>query len=134
MRFALCSAAVVAAFLTGCNQSPEGGGPGTNDKFTVTAPTLTTNIKQGDKQSIKISVDRGKDFKQGVKFEAKPTDKVKADFAKSNLAASETGDAMMTVTVDKDAPLGEHIIKVTATPDNGAATSVDVKVNVEKNP
>ena len=42
-------------FLVGCNKSPEGGAPGTSDTFKVVGPTMTTDIKQDNKESVKIS-------------------------------------------------------------------------------
>ena len=51
------------------------------------------------------------------------------------IKSSDPEDFTLTVSVDKDAPLGDQVIKVTGTPEGGgAATTVDVKVNVEKNP
>ena len=70
--------AVTLALAVGCeNKSPKGG-PGANppkasaDTFTVHAPGTAMGLKQGDKQEAKLSVDRGKDFKEDVtlKFEA----------------------------------------------------------------
>ena len=37
----------------------------------------------------------------------------------------------LTVEAAKDAPVGDHEIVVTATPESGAATTVKVKVKVE---
>jgi uncharacterized membrane protein len=127
--------AVVAAALglggIGCNQSPQGGAVGTSNTFRVTAPTMATTIKQGDKQTITLSVDRNSDFKQSVKLSAEAPKGLKADLSKTTVAAGDPKDVSMQVSVDKDAAVGDHHIKVTATPDTGAATTVDVKITVE---
>jgi hypothetical protein len=123
---------VVAA--VGCNRSPEGGTPGTSSSFSIGAPTGSTTIKQDNKQSVTLTLHRGSDFKKAVKLTATQPDKVKAEFSKDTIAASDPEDVTLTISVGKDAPLGDQTIHVTATPDGGAATSVDVKIKVEKNP
>ena len=40
---------------------------GDADNFTLTLPTGTTSIKQGEKKEVTISIDRGKEFKEDVK-------------------------------------------------------------------
>lgn len=134
MRIALSLAAAAGLMLVGCNKSPEGGATGTSSSFKISAPMMTTNIKQDNKESVKVSLDRGKDFKQTVKLKADAPTGIKAELSKDSVAASEPADVSLTLTVAKDAPLGEHVVKVTGTPESGAATSVDVKVKVEKNP
>lgn len=134
MRLYLSFSAIAALALVGCNHSPEGGSPGTPSHFTIEAPTLSTTIKQDNKESIKLTLKRGSDFKQSVKLAATGGDKVKVDFSKESVAPSDPSDVMMNVTVAKDAPLGDQVIHVTGTPDGGTATSVDVKIKIEKNP
>jgi len=120
-------------FLIGCNKSPEGAAPGTSGSFTISGPTPTT-IKQDNKETLKLSLDRKSDFKQDVKLSVTPPEHLKAELNKDTIKASEPADFTLTVTVAKDAALGDHVIKVTATPTSGTATSLDVKVKVEKNP
>jgi uncharacterized membrane protein len=134
MRKYLSLTAIAALMFVGCNNSPEGGTPGTSSSFTMSAPTMSTTIKQDNKESVKLTLNRGADFKKSVKLTVNAPDKVKADFNKDTVAPSDSGDVMLNITAAKDAPLGDQIIKVTATPDGGTATSVDVKIKVEKNP
>jgi len=135
MRYGLSLAALAAALVVGCNKSPEGGDTATGDKFTISAPDLRTTIKQGDRESVTIKLDRSKEFKQNVKLAAKSAnEKVKATFAKDTIAPSDPAEASLAIEVAKDAPEGDHTINVTATPDNGKAVSVDVKIKVAKNP
>lgn len=156
MRFALSMAALSAILFTGCNnKTPPGGGSGSgsgstppggtgspvagpgqptgsaSDTFEVKMPsnTVPTTIKQGNSETVKLTVSRGKDFKQGVKIKLDTPDKIKADY-KGTVAASDPEEVQVKLEVAKDAPIGEHTVKVTATPDKGAATSGEFKVKV----
>ncbi|WP_439624324.1 hypothetical protein [Gemmata sp.] len=132
MRYALSTAALAAVLLAGCNKSPEGGTPGTSSSFKIAGPTTSTTIKQDNAESVKLSLDRGKDFKQNVKLGVtSSSDKVKGELNKADFKPGDPADAVLKVSVAKDAPLGEHVLKVTGTPEGGTATSVDVKVKVE---
>jgi uncharacterized membrane protein len=135
MRTWLSLAALSAVFVAGCNKSPEGGTPGTSSSFKLSGPTMTTNIKQNNKETVKLSIDRKDGFKKDVKLTVAPTKGLKAELNKDMVKASDPADFTLTVSADKDAPLGDQVIKVTGTPEGGgAATTVDVKVDVEKNP
>jgi len=134
MRKYLSLTAIAALMFAGCNNSPEGGTPGTSSSFTMSAPTISTTIKQDNKESVKLTLNRGADFKKSVKLRVTAPDKVRAELSKDTIAPSDPGEVTLTVTVAKDAPLGDEMIKVTGTPEGGTATSVDVKIKVEKNP
>lgn len=114
----------------GCNKSPPGGEPGST--FKVKGPDLATTLKQGESKVIDLSVDRDSNFKQAVKLDAgKSGEGLHTELSKSNVPNTEK-DVKLTVKADKDAPLGDHVITITATPENGTATQVGVKVRVEK--
>jgi uncharacterized membrane protein len=137
------AAAVVAGFLAaGCGTSPTGGGTsgtksdGTavnkNDTFTVKGPATATTIRQGEKQNIDLSLDRGKDFKESVSLSAdNPPKGITVTMDKKTVNASDPEKVVMTVEAAKDAPIGEHLIKVMAKPGTGKETSLDVKVKVD---
>lgn len=132
MRNFLCLATLATVWFAGCNHSPEGGTPGTNSTFSISAPTLTTTIKQGDTQTVKLTLNRGSDFKQNVALTATAPEKIKATLNKTTVAPSDPGnDVELTIAVAKDAPLGDQVIKVTSTPQGGNAVAVDVKIKVE---
>ena len=139
MRYGLSLAALSLALVVGCNESPKGSGtgtgPGEGGTFRIDPPNLPTTIKQGDRESITIKLNRDKDFKQNLKLTAKPnSDKVKATFAKDTIAGSDPAEVALAIEVAKDAPEGDHTISVTATPDKGTAVSKDVTIKVAKNP
>ncbi|QVL34576.1 hypothetical protein KIH39_11910 [Telmatocola sphagniphila] len=123
-----------------CNESQKGGvvnsnreGTGTRETFTIKAPSGTTSIKQGDKQTVKISLDRASNFKQSVKLEATAPKGIKVEPSSITIQASDGAETSVAIEVDRDAALGEQIVKITGTPASGAATSVDVKIKVEEN-
>ncbi|HUR52652.1 MAG TPA: hypothetical protein VMZ71_00845 [Gemmataceae bacterium] len=129
---AATAAALFALTSVACNKSPEGGSPGTKDSFTVTGPTMSTTIKQGNKETVTITLNRGSDFKKKVALDAKAPDKVKVTMDKNNVMASDDKDVKLTIDVDKEAPVGDHVVEVTATPESGATTKLPVKITVAK--
>jgi uncharacterized membrane protein len=133
MRTLLSLAALAALTITGCQQSSEGGTPGTKANFKIEGPVTGETIKQGEQDTIDLSINRGSDFKKDVKLAADAPAKIKAELNKTMVKASEDTKFNMTVTVDKDAPIGDHVIKVTGTPEGGGSpTSLDVKIKVDK--
>jgi len=126
--------AAMIGFLTGCNQSPEGGTPNTSSTFKLDLPATTKDIKQGNSESYDGSLSRGSDFKKDVKLTVTKPEKVDVKLNKDTLKASEDGKFNITITPAKDAPLGEHTIKVTGTPEGGGtATTGEFKVKVIEN-
>lgn len=145
------AAAVTAGFLAiGCgNTSNTGGGASKNtggggtstpagdpnkkmdDTFTIKGPLMAPTIKQGETQKIELSLGRGKDFKEPVKLAADAPKGLTAKFDKDSIAAGDPEKTNLSVEVAKDAPVGDHVIKVTGTPGAGSATSLDVKVKVD---
>jgi uncharacterized membrane protein len=133
MRTLLSLAAMAALTITGCQQSSEGGTPGTKANFKIEGPVTGETIKQGEQDTIDLSINRGSDFKKDVKLTVDKPEKIKVDLSKSMVKASEDEKFTMTVSVDKDAPIGDHVIKVTGTPEGGGSpTHLDVKIKVDK--
>ncbi len=126
------SAILTAACGIGCNKSSEGGVAGSNNSFKVSAPTMAVSIKQGDKQTVSLTLDRGSDFKQTVKLDAQAPKGLSVSFDKSTVKAGDAKEVAMSISADKEAAIGEHVIKVTAKPETGNETNVDVKVTVAK--
>ena len=129
--FILAVSAILAlAGGVACNKSSEGGMSGTNNSFKISAPTLPVMLKQGDKQTVTLTLDRGSGFQQTVKLDAQPPKGLKVEFDKSTIKASDAKEVSMSITADKDTALGDHVIKVTAKPDTGAETTLDVNVKI----
>jgi uncharacterized membrane protein len=133
MRFALSIAALGAVLLVGCNKSPEGGQPGTNNSFTFSLPTIPPTVKQGQKETVHITLNPDSGFNQTVKLKVDVPDNsnIKAQLNKDTIAPSDPKEVSLTLEVGKDVPTGDHAIKVTATPDKGTATTKEFKVKVE---
>jgi uncharacterized membrane protein len=89
-------------------------------------------LKQTERQVVKLSLDRGSEFKRTVKLDAVVPKGLKAEFGSKTVAPSDLADVTLTVEAEKDAAIGDHKIHVTATPDTGAPSAIDVTVKVEK--
>lgn len=141
-QISLITAAVAVCLgLTGCPTSQtggtskpaQGGQPAKDETFTLDKMLTSVSVKQGGAEDVTIKMNRGKDFQQNVKLSVdKAPDKVKVEFTSPTIKATDEAKAVMRVTADKEAAVGEHVLNVTATPDNGAATSIEVKVKVTK--
>jgi uncharacterized membrane protein len=126
------------AALVGCNTSPPGGSHGSgsagathrSETFTIHAPLLTTDLNQGETKDVKVTLDRGKDFKDDVSLKFDAPKELKVEPAEHTVKAGDPADVTVKISADKDASVGEHMIKVTGTPKSGTATSVDFKVKV----
>lgn len=122
---------MAAVALVGCNKSEEGGRTGT-DTFNVAGPAIGTDIKQGELQTVQISVKRNAGFKQDVKlaFKAPTGSGLDVDPGSITVKAGDKGDVQVKITAAKDAPLGAQTILVEGTPDKGDPAKTEFKVTV----
>lgn len=135
-RITVLGTALALAVLVGCNTSERGGKtsdqtPG-KETFTVKAPTTSTTIKQGDKKTVELTLNRGKDFKQDVALKADADTGITVDLDPKTVHASDKATVNATVTAAKDAAVGDHKVTVVATPEKGNATEVTFTVKVDK--
>ena len=119
-----------ALALTGCSKKSEQGGVAGNDTFRIVVPAMATDIKQGDLQTIRVTLERGEGFKKWVKLEVKAPDGLQVDPKETTVQASDKGDVQLKVTVAKDAPIGEHKILVKGTPEKGGPAETEFKITV----
>jgi len=91
---------------------------------------MSTDVKQGEVQTVRVSVERGEGFKQAVKLEVKAPTGLQVDPASTTVNPGDKGDVQLKITAAKDAPLGEQKIMVKGTPDKGEATEIEFKVVV----
>jgi hypothetical protein len=151
----LCVAGLVAC--AGCNSSPTGGrtastGSTTNRTGAMTGETTTqtttsgkkesfklkgpsslpeTRVEQGTSKTFSVSISRDSNFKDDVTLKADTDDpKVHVTLEPSVFKGSEKKDVEATAKVDDDAKLGEHTIRITGTPQAGAPTTLEVKIDV----
>ena len=142
-----CAVLIASALMvfSGCNQS-EPGGPGAkradnknpvtgapkNETFRVSAPTMETTVNQGEEKEVEISVDRSKDFKQDVILTFKGDKGVTVTPSSATVKASDKDTKVkVKVVAEKDAPVGEAVMYVTAKPEIGDSTSAEFKINVK---
>ena len=121
---------IAAAALTGCTKSSEEGGRAGNDTFKLGVPAMATAIKQGELQTVRLTLERGAGFKQKVKLEVKAPTGIQVGPSSATVEPSDKGDVQLKVTVAKDAPIGEHKIQVKGKPDKGEPTETEFKVTV----
>jgi uncharacterized membrane protein len=114
------------------SDSPKGGSTLKGEGFKIAVPTFDTKIKQGEVQSVIISLERGDSFKQDVTLEIKLSkgEGLTFDPAKVIVKASDKPDVQLTITAPKDAAIGEYKVSVTGTPTTGESTSVEFNVKV----
>jgi uncharacterized membrane protein len=129
MTKALVIGLIAMVALVGCKKSEEGGRAGT-DTFRLSVPVLSTTVNQGEVQTVRVSVDRGAGFKQGVKLEVKAPMGLQVDPESTMVKPGDKGDVQLTITAAKDAPLGDQTIRVHGTPDKGEAVEIEFKVTV----
>jgi uncharacterized membrane protein len=98
--------------------------------FKIVTPPLGVKIKQGETESISVSVNRGEFFKRDVTLEIKASKGISVDPTQVTVRASEKPDVNLRITAAKDAALGEYKIFVKGTPASGEATSTEITVKV----
>jgi uncharacterized membrane protein len=114
------------------SDSPKGGRTLKGEGFKIAVPTFDTKIKQGEVQRVTLSLERGESFKQDVTLKIKLSkgEGITFDPAKILVKASDGPDVQLTITVPKDAALGEYTVSVTGTPKTGEPTSTEFNVRV----
>jgi uncharacterized membrane protein len=122
-------ALMATAALVGCKMSEEGGRAGSGT-FRLTVPALTTDVRQGEVQTVRVSVERGEGFTQEVKLEVKAPTGLQVDPESTMVKAGDRAATQLKITAAKDAPLGNQKIMVKGTPGTGEATSTEFTVKV----
>ena len=125
-------ALVALALFAGCNKKSEVGGGAGTDTFKLVVPTTSTDVKQGELQTVKVSLERGAGFKEAVKLQAKAPDKsgITVDPDSTTVKPGDKPEVQLKITAAKDAPLGDGKILVKATPDKGEAVEMELKYSV----
>ncbi len=121
---------LVLATVSLGTDSPKGGSVVKGEGFKIDVPTLDVKVKQGETQSVTIKLQRDESFKQDVKLVIVAATGISIEPEKVTVKASDKPVVELTITVPKDAALGEYNISVTGTPTTGEPTSVEFKVKV----
>jgi uncharacterized membrane protein len=130
--FALAGLAVVV----GCNTSPTGGGTDSGTSFKLSGPVTATTVKHGTSETVKVSITRGKEFKEDVNFTADVIDPASKDKSlkvrvePSHWKASDPTEVKITATAEDKTAAGDYVVRLNAKPAKGEPTSVDIKFKV----
>jgi len=118
-------------FVAGCQLSGEKGGVIVKEEgFKIGVPEFPTNLKQGDLQTVTVTVQRDDYFKQDVKLELDTTPGVVVDPTHIMVKANDRPDVQVRLSATKDSALGDYRVNVNATPETGESTSANFKVKV----
>src|SRR5207245_9187312 len=113
------------------NTTPVTGSP-KNETFRIAAPATETSLKQGEEKEVDVTIDRSKDFKQDVTLTFKTDKGVTVTPSSATVKASDKDTKVkVKVAAEKDAPIGEATVQVTAKPETGDSTSAEFKVKVK---
>ena len=152
MRKFLISSAIISLAVAGCTKESAPAGPGARTNtpsttttttersyrepdsdrtFTLKVPAGTTDIKRGQRESVTISLNRGRNFKEAVTLKFAAPSGITVEPSDVQLK-SDQEEAKVMVDVADEAALGEKIIDVTATPATGKPASMSMKVKVDE--
>ena len=121
---------LVVVSLFGCQTSPRGGSVVRDEGFRIAVPTFTTEVKQGELQTVTVSLQRDPLFKQDVTLHIKAATGISIEPTKVTIKASDKPDVQLQITASKDAALGEYPVVVKGRPETGEPTSVGFTVKV----
>jgi len=138
--------AVGLVALIGCNNSSTPGGPGAgggtpnskpligqaDNTFTLSPPTLSTSLKQGEAKNVTIGIKRGKDLDEDVtlKLDGLPNG-VTAEPASPMIKHGDK-EVVISLKAADDAALGDHTIKVSGKPTKGTEAMSEFKITVKQ--
>ena len=115
----------------GCQSaSPRGGGMASEEGFKIVVPSTDTQVKQGQVQTVTVSLQRSDLFKRDVKLEIKPSKGISVEPGNALIKAGAKPDVQLRITAPKDAALGAYRVYVKGTPETGEPTSVEFEVKV----
>ena len=103
---------------------------GKNEGFRISAPTFETSVKQGELETVTVSLLRDSLFKQDVKLHIKAAKGISVEPTSVTVKASDRPDVQLQIAAPKDAAIGEYPVVVKGTPETGEPTSVGFAVKV----
>lgn len=120
-----------ATTTTETTTTPEKPMVGTaDDTFTLSMPTLSTSLKQGETKSVTVGITRGKNFDQDVTLKlADLPQGVTIEPAEPTIKHGES-EATLSVKAADDAALGDFTINVVGHPAEGADAQNKLTVTV----
>ena len=119
---------LVLAGMLGC--SSRGGSAADEQGFRIGLPIFDTQLRQGQTESIKVSLYRGDEFNRDVRVTVSTSEGLTVKPTEAVVKAGDARHIFIQVTAPKDAALGTYRITFTGTPETGSATSVAHKIKV----
>ena len=100
--------------------------------FSLSLPSLSTRLKQGETKTITIGISRGKNFDQDVSLQLNDLPQGVA-IEPGNLAISHAEkDVSVRVSASPDAALGDFSVRVVGHPGQGVDATNDLKLTIIK--
>ncbi len=131
--FATSLSAWVIIAAAGCGTSSErGGGTESHNSFTLQGPAMAMSIKQGQMETVNLTVNRGREFKQNVRLTAEAPPGVAADLSNTAIAPNDKGEISVKINIARTTPVGEHTIRIVGQPETGNTTSLNLKIRVQE--
>ena len=124
--------AVFALAPAACDRSPEGGTPGTEQTFRLTAAPGATHLKPGEEKLVTVTVRRDDKFTEPVSLKVDSPNKGLTASTEKGTAEAGDKEVLVRVKADKDATPGDYPVKVTGTPKTGKPTDLNLTVTVDK--
>ena len=119
------------AAMVGCqSSSPRGGGMTKDVGFKIAVPTFSTEIKQGETQSVAVSLERGDYFKQDVTLKIEVSTGLSVNPTSVMVKASDKPEVQLRITAAQNAAFGEYRVSVRGIPKTGEPTSTVFTVKV----
>jgi len=112
------------------SDSPKGGSTLKGEGFKIAVPTFGPTLKQGETQSVTLSLERGESFKQDVTLLIEATKGLTFDPAKILVKAGDKPNVQLRISADKAAALSEYRVSVMGTPTTGQPTKAEFNVKV----
>ena len=101
-----------------------------DEGFRLTTPFFATDIQQGDRKTVTVSVKRDEFFKQDVRLQISASSGISVTPTDALVKASDAPEVQLQITAPKDAALGEYRVHIKGTPQTGQPTSTEIKVKV----
>ena len=105
-------------------------GVSTDEGFRIAVPTFDMQVKQGEVQTVTVSLHRGGYFKRDVTLRVKASPVITVEPASVSVRAGDTPDVQLRIAATKEAAIGEYRVYVEGTPATGDSTSAEFKVKV----
>ncbi len=133
MKTAITLAMTLAlATVCGCrSSSPRGGVMDKDHGFKIKVRRFTMGIKQGDTETVEVSLKRGDYFKQDVRLQIDVPEGLAIEPNDVLVRASDSPDVELQITAAADAALGKYRIAIKASPVTGQPTSDELTVEVK---